>query len=501
MRAEDLFGIDVAAELATLCRSQLQGPWQVPAELVRLAVARGAARVEIDRARGGVHFRCDGILADRHELHDLAVVFDSTARRSHRQEAISRVETAGLSALLWAAGLPGARLELRVRTGGWSGLVGVHKRRFDLGIDETDTGAPSTTLTWSCRGFAVRRAEAWLRTALRFVPIPVTVRGRPVERGFADGLYRMRISDPLPGEVAVTSTGEAPNLWLLVHGVLSTRAVVPGFPAFSAALEMGDVADAGSSADELRAAANPHLEPLIDEAARMLLLLVDRLPAVEEPVRRRLTTLLLGFAVLGRRREQIAGAPIVNLRDGSVQRMESPSDLARRASARGGVIAAVEPGFGDAGGFVGPVVEATTEERSLLSELLAIRIENLGRGHHREAVGPRITSLLRGGWRVARGLFGPPALPPRRLTAAEIRLLETASAAGVELGLCRGSAAVRRRGSRLLVGLERPEVVAAATAVAEDYEWLYPALLAVVGEAFEVPDEIRDRWRRGILNS
>lgn len=501
MRAEDLFGIDVAAELAALCGNQLQGPWQVPAELVRLAVARGAARVEINRAQGGIHFRCDGILAGRGELQDLAVVFDSTARRSHRQEAISRVETAGLSALLWAAGLPGARLELRVLTSGWSGLAGVHKRRFDLGIDETDGGAPSTTLTWSCRGLAVRRAEAWLRTALRFVPIPVTVRGRPVDRGFADGLYRMRICDPLPGEVAVTSTGEAPNLWLLVHGVLSTRAVVPGFPAFSAALEMGDVAGAGSSADELRAAANPHLEPLIDEAARMLLLLVDRLPTVEEPVRRRLTTLLLGFAVCGRRREQIVEAPIVNLREGSVQRMESPSDLERRAAGQGGVIAAVEPGFGDAGGFVGPVLELTTEERGLLSELVAIRIENLGQRYRREEIGRRITSLLRGGWRVACGLFGPPALPPSRLTAAEIRLLETASTAGVEIGLCRGTAAVRRRGSRLLVGRERPEVVAAAKVVDDGDEWLYPAILAVAGEDLEISGEIRDRWRRGILNS
>ncbi len=124
VRADDLFAIDVAAELATLCGAQLQGPWQVPAELVRLANARGAARVEINRARGGFEIRCDGVLASADELRDLVEVFGDEVPRLRRQAAISRVETAGLSALLWAAGLPGARLEMKTRSAGWSGRDG-----------------------------------------------------------------------------------------------------------------------------------------------------------------------------------------------------------------------------------------------------------------------------------------------------------------------------------------------------------------------------------------
>ena len=85
MRADDLFAIDVAAEVATLCGAQIQGPWQVPAELVRLANARGVARVEIDRVRGGFCFRCDGVLADPEELTDLATIFDTEAPRMRRQ--------------------------------------------------------------------------------------------------------------------------------------------------------------------------------------------------------------------------------------------------------------------------------------------------------------------------------------------------------------------------------------------------------------------------------
>ena len=492
MRADDLFAIDVAAEVATLCGAQLQGPWQVPAELVRLANARGVARVEIDRVRGGVELRCDGVLATPDELRDLVKVFDPDIPRLRRQAAISRIEAAGLSALLWATGLPGARLNFQTKTGGWSGRMRVRGGQIALTITEVETGPPSTVLSWRCRGLVSRRAVAWLRTALRFVPIPVIVCGRPVERGFPEGLYRMRIIDPLPGEIAVTASGDSPQLWLLEHGVLSTRAVVPGYPSFAAAIEMSDEVTAGSSADELRAAANPHLERLIDEAVRMLLLLVDRLSSADEPVRRRLTTRLLRSAARGLRRVQVLATPNVRVREGTTKRMESPSSLALRAAQRGGVVVATEPGSGDSGQSL--VVEATTEERSLLSELLDIRIENIGSDRRPLEFGQRIVEGLCRGWRVVRGLWGPKPLDRRQLTSQELRLVEAASAVDVKLALCPGSGSARKRGSLHLVGRERTEVMAAAASVDSGDQWLYPALLAVAGEDLEIPDEIRDHW-------
>ncbi len=221
----------------------------------------------------------------------------------------------------------------------------------------------------------------------------------------------MRISDPLPGEIAVTESGDSPRLWLLEHGVLSARAVVPGYPSFAAAVEMSGEVRAGSSADELRAAANPALERLIDEAVRMLLLLVDRLPSVDEPVRRRLVTLLLRSATLGIRRDQILASPIVSVREGAARRMESPSGLAQTAAETGGVVVATEPGSGSAEPAL--VVEATTEERSLLSELLDIRIENLASGRNPLELGSRIVGGVRRGWSVVRGLWSPRASPSR----------------------------------------------------------------------------------------
>jgi hypothetical protein len=495
MRADDLFAIDVAAEVATLCGAQIQGPWQVPAELVRLANARGVARVEIDRVRGGLSFRCDGALADPEELSDVFRVFDVEAPRMRRQAAIARVEAAGLSALLWATGLPGARLSLVVRTGGGTSRMEVRGARVALEIDGAETGPPLTTLTWRCRGVGSRRAIAWMRTALRFVPFPVEICNRPIERGFPDGLYRMRITDPLPGELALTSSGDAPTLWLLEHGVLSARAVVPGFPAFSAAVEMSGEAPVGSSADDLRAAANPHLEGLLDEAVRMMLLLVDRLPSVDEAVRSRLTTLLLRSAALGRRREQVLGSPIVRVREGSRRRMESPSAVAARVADLGGVVLAVEPGTGEESELEDLVIEATTEQRSLLTELLDIGIEGPDGGRRTLRPGPAVVNALDRGWRRLRSLWGPRALDRGQLTQDELRLVESAAAAGVDLAMCDGAGRPRRCRSACLVSRDRPEVRAAAITMRSGDPWLYPALLAVAGNDLDIPHEIRDRWR------
>jgi hypothetical protein len=500
VRADDLFVIDVAAEVATLCGAQLQGPWQVPAEFVRLANGRGSARVEIDRARGGFWIRCDGVLASPDELRDLDEIFSSKAPRSRRQSAIGRIEAAGLSALLWASGLPGARLMIETTAGDRIFRFRAREGSAALADEAAEfaNGPARTRVWWRCRGLRVRRAVAWLRTALRFVPIPVSVCGRPVERGFPNGLYRMKISHPLPGEIAVTATGDAPHLWLLENGVLSARAVVPGYPAFSAAVEMNGVSPPGSSADELRAAVNPHLDRLIDEVARMLLLLVDRLVSADESVRRRLATLLLRTAALDLRRDAILSSAVVSTTENGVNRMTTPLELQRVVMDRGGIVAAREPGSRENADSPGLVVTATAEERSLLADLLSIRIERRGAGGRSTGPFGFVVGGLRRCWRALRAGWGTRPLDSDQLTPAERRLVRAACDAGVDLALSPGFSAVRIRRSTLVVGRERTEVRAAAAAVADGSAWLYPALLAVAGDLVELPDEIAVRWLEGI---
>ena len=94
MRPEELFGIDVAAEVATLCSAQLQGPWQVPAEFVRLANAKGAARVQVERGGRGLDLRFDGVLATRRDFEDLVEVVNDRGDRAIRQAAAPLSRTA-----------------------------------------------------------------------------------------------------------------------------------------------------------------------------------------------------------------------------------------------------------------------------------------------------------------------------------------------------------------------------------------------------------------------
>jgi hypothetical protein len=495
VRSDELLAIDVAAEVATLCATQVQGPWQVPAELVRLAVARGAARVDVDRVRGGLRLRCAGRLADQGELRDLALVFDPKAERGDRQAAISRSEAAGLQALMWAAGQPGARLVIEVYSGDDSAVLEVRDAGVRVGRGAV-AAPPGTTVVWRCRGMRTRRALAWLETACRFVPVPISVAGCDLPRGFEGGLYRMRLAGPLATELAITAAGDTPSLWLLEHGVLSARAVVPGYPAFSAAIELSGVAPPASSADALRAAADPYLAGLLDQAARMLVLLVDRLPTVDEPVRTRLTSLLLGFAVRDILRHEIESLPVVAVRRAGSRRFVTPARLARWARRRGGVVVATEPGQAGGDPAASLVVEASTEERALLSELLDVRVERVGR---RTAAG-ELADRLRRAWFAASSRLGPGPIAPGRLRADERRLLEAATAAGVGLALCPGRRRARRRGEHWLVGRERPEVRAAVAAVAEESSWLYPALLAMIGEDGGAGETVRRAWVGGLVS-
>jgi hypothetical protein len=489
VRADDLLAIDVTAEVATLCATQIQGPWQVPAELVRLAVARGAARVDIDRVRGGLRLRCVGRLADLSELRDLATVFDPAAERSDRQAAISRSEAAGLQALMWAAGQPGARLVMTVRSAAGSAVLEVRGSRVRVG-GGVAAAPPETTVTWRCRGLRPRRALAWLETACRFVPVPTAIGGRELPRGFEGGLYRMRLAEPLEAELTITATGDTPSLWLLEHGVLSARAVVPGYPAFSAAIELSGVAPPASSADALRAAADPYLTDLLDQVARMLLLLVERLPTADEAVRRRLTSLLLGFAVRDIRRHEIESAPIVAAKLAGSRRFVTPARLARWAGRRGGVVVAADPGQVAGDGPPSLLVEASTEERALLSELLDVRVERVGRG----GAAGELADRLRRVWTSVSSRLGPGPLGPDRLRADERRLLEAAAVAGVNLAICAGNRRARRRKECWLVGRQRPEVRSAVAAVAEDSSWLYPALLAMIGDDGGAAEAVRRSW-------
>jgi hypothetical protein len=333
-----------------------------------------------------------------------------------------------------------------------------------------------------------------MRTALRFLPIPVTVDGRSIERGFPGGRFRMRISDPLPAELAVTDEGDNASLWLLEHGVLSTTAVVPGHPAISAAVELSSVADRGVSSAELRRAVTPHLSRLIDEGVRMLVLLAERLPDVDEDLRQRMTVLLLHSAACGLRSDQVRELPIVRIGTGSDVRFVSLNELARTMDEGSAVLKAVDPHVFGRRGVVDSIIVASPEERNLLAEVLAVPVEGWTGGKGRCDLGLRIMAAWRNVKRVLLGHAAAGPYPEHELSRDERRLISVAADGGVDLRICRFSGAARRRGSVWLVSREQKEVQNAVRAVASGEEWLYPSLLAVLDDGSVIRDDIRRRW-------
>ena len=70
----ELLRIDIEAELRKLTVAQLQGPWQMPAELVRRAVRAGASEIDVKLGRGSCSIRDDGPPLPVEQLRELAAM-------------------------------------------------------------------------------------------------------------------------------------------------------------------------------------------------------------------------------------------------------------------------------------------------------------------------------------------------------------------------------------------------------------------------------------------
>ena len=273
----DILSIDVSSELETLCEAQLRGTWQVPAQLVRLALRVGANDVSVDGRRRGFVVAWSGPLVESGVLADLRAALDVKGSPEDRQRAIAAIEGSGMEPLLWASGLRGARIRVTI-TRGREQWCFEHRRRASRLMKKRGAERPSTVeIEWRCAGLDRRRAKRWLAIAARFAPARVLVDGSPGPRHFAGGLFHLRIESPVQCRLGLTRNGDDPVLWLLRDGVVSTRATVPGFPPFEAAVELGGLVAPGASSADLRRAVTPHLEKIVDRAVWMMVEVAGRL--------------------------------------------------------------------------------------------------------------------------------------------------------------------------------------------------------------------------------
>jgi hypothetical protein len=511
VKSSDLLAIDVAAELQTLCREQLQGSWQLPAELVRMAVARGASSVEIRQRRQGFDLRCEGTAMPAEDARRLAVAVSGHEDHDRRHQAIVELELVGAQALLWAAGMEGASLDLScdgdpVR---WSIR---HRSGMPPVLEEREAGQAegSLELGFSCRGFDRARALRWLRSATRFAPIPVRMDGQVLGGGFTLPVFELRIQQPVPARIALTRLGDAPQLWLLRHGVLATRATVPGFPAFEAAIELGAVSVTAATPGELRTAVNPFLPAIVDHAVRLMIGAADRLPDLDEQARERISCLLLRAAGRDLRGEEIRELPLLRLRgrDDRDGELVAIREFEGRLASDGGVLLSVAPERARSRGLDSPrsVLVLSTEQRALLADLLGVRVERVEDRPPPIGMRRAIAALRAAMERLQRlGLLpvGPRIVSADELLDPERVLLEELNRHAkppAEVRLCAGGGRIRRRGRRLLLPRHNPLVLQGVRLAADDDGWLYPVVLALLADHAISTDELRARWLRRCLD-
>jgi len=497
--SDEFLTIDVSSELATLCEAQLRGTWQVPAELVRLALRIGAAEVSVQNRRRRFEISWEGPTIDDEVFANLRSALDTELAPEKRQRAIAALERSGMEALLWAAGLRGARLRIVCSDADlrWCfedrNRSRLHRNR-GIGSD----GPTSVVIQWRCAGLDQQRASRWLTVASRFAPARILVDGAVLPTGFAGGLYHLQIEEPLPCRLGLTRAGDEPVLWLLRDGVVSARASVPGYPPFEAAVELGSLVAPGASAADMRRAITPFLSELVDRAVWMMVHVADRLPELAARDRERLGILLLRAARKGIRPREICRLSLLETASDDDLRL-SVEGIRRLADRRGGVLAAIEAGEGAEGDLADPqsTLLASSEVRQLLAELIGVRFQSPSR--RRRGFMRRVTDRLRATAvhlrRRVRGVLARRETSPDDLRPLESDLIEAIRSAMSPVGvrLCEGQGSTGWTAGGVVVARSHPAFKAGADLVSVDAAWLYPLLLALdTGQ--DPSEDLRIRW-------
>ncbi len=510
-----LLTIDVASELRKLSVAQLQGPWQLPSELVRRALRDGATQVEVDLARHRAEVRDNGRGIPETHLEWTGVLLDNRRTNEERHGALTALEATGELVLLMLAGLEPRTLQIRSARGGRVVCLAYQQGRTPWMTIDATPESDSTVVLLQHGQLDRRRAAEWLSGAARFAPASVLVDGQPVNVGFLGTFGTHELRDPLQGRVAVPREGDTAHAWLLEHGLVTGHVAIPDAPCFEAAVELGKPATTELSAARLRETMQPHVDTLVRQAMGSLLAVARDAAGHAEPDRRRLARLVLQAM---RRRvlmPSMVRVPVFRVVDANGERnvdmMTLRESLLRGSTER--TLTALFPDQRPDRYVLGQslVLIADQTERSLLAELFGLRFRTpeLREGAH--GVFAMWRRMVYGVWRGGARALDLVRHPLRRPPLAEEQLapderhflhgLRSHAFGGQrvvsEVHLCEGTGRPRRTADsppKLLLPRQNPTVIACVQAVARDPSWVYPAWLAVLDGRALPPRSARQRW-------
>jgi hypothetical protein len=285
---------------------------------------------------------------------------------------------------------------------------------------------------------------------------------------------------------------------------------VPGYPAFEAALEMGEETHAGATPAELRLAVKPFLPNLVGRVVQLIIDAAQSDEALGGEALARICCLALRAARKELRLQSISSLPLIPVMEGEdrARRLATIEEISILAARQGGLLWSVSPGDADrVGGDSRTVLLLTAEMRDQLAGLLEVRIEQpqprirAWIQHARFAV-RRAVEWAR---RRMTELVTPRVLGPSELLDAESELLEDLNRVArdpddepVDVLMCPGVGAIRRHRDRILLPRNNALVVRAARLAASDDSWQYPVAVALLGDHALPAAEMRHQWLRKI---
>ncbi len=539
---DSLLRIDFDAALAKLARSQLQGDWEIPAELVRLAIAIGAEAVAIDLTAHRLLLRASGVRLERQTVSNFASMLDHELEPEARHRAMVELEEAEAFVLSAIACAPIKTVILHL--GGDQGLKLEMRAGAKLSVVNPgrETDAP-VDLYLEIEGLPLDadKAVRWLSRVGRFAGLPVAVNRRRIDRAFEDPLISGRLdavprrrsvsatdtekAPTLPSRLAISRRGSMPRLWLLRHGIIATRATIPGHPAFEAAIEMAPVAAVGRGADAetrgagipspaaLRERLGPYLPSVLDAAAGLMVRLGSDAGSMPERNRARVARLLLEAVRKRLRVAEVSGVKIFTVVYPRGHALASIDEIARRVRVEAGGVCTLDAIAPDQSpeDFVLPnrgVLVLEEGERALLGEHLCA-VFDTPPARLRPSPGRRLLGRLAAGIPVLRLSRGEP-VPEAALSEGERRFLSrlrsalTSAVDGTPPAVAfhTGEGTVFRTHDGIVLPRSNDAVRCSVEVVERDASWLYPAMVSLFeGPRFQDLDwtrfEARRQWLAG----
>jgi hypothetical protein len=502
LNIDRLLRIDIAAELRKLAQAQLEGPWQLPLELIRRAIRDGATEVSVRLERGRVEVSATGDLCADDVPENLATINDDHADPDAAHQAVVALENAEQLGLIALRGVAAKRIECTLPTR--AGEVRV--LTVSGGNVQTRAHAPpnptgSRVLVEGVE-LDVRRARKEIAHAARLAEIPVHVDGHPLTRGFAEAFAVDDIPpaalDGARARVALSLSGETPVVWVLRHGIVATHLTLTAGPSVEVALEVGDSTPPRATRADLRDRVD-QLAPALTSAAVDVLERQSRRTGLSQPQRTRIAELALQATKLRSLAARVAQIPLFDVLDDGlpIDRVSLMDVKAAARTERGrAVIDALGPND-DPREYEchGRVFVIDAKLRGWLSDTLDLSARppnRLTRPGLRARWRAAIVATRR---RLGALLPGAPGIDRGEWTAGELALVSTISAVLAEDRSATISATRRPRWRGRVFHLPRrdPAVVAAARLCAEQPAWAYPAALSLMGPHLRVR-EARRGW-------